>query len=70
MRAKWCASDPLCLADVHSFSEKATGAACHSCLLVSETSCEEFNRLLDRQTLIGSPDDTSLGYFYGSTLVS
>lgn len=67
---RWCASDPLCIADRHSFSETATGAACHSCLLVSETSCEEFNRLLDRQTLIGSPDDSSLGYFHGSTLLS
>ena len=67
---RWCASDPLCIADVHSFSEKATGAACHSCLLVSETSCEEFNRLLDRQTLVGSPDDPSRGYFHESTLIA
>jgi len=66
---RWCASDPLCIADRHSFSEGATGAACHSCLLVSETSCEEFNRLLDRQALVGAPDDASVGYFYGSTLV-
>ncbi|MBP8301466.1 MAG: DUF1998 domain-containing protein, partial [Planctomycetes bacterium] len=28
---RWCASDPLCIADRHSFSETATGAACHSC---------------------------------------
>lgn len=67
---RWCASDPLCIADRHSFSENATGAACHSCLLVSETSCEEFNRLLDRQALIGAPGDQSVGYFHGSTLLS
>ena len=66
---RWCASDPLCLAERHSFSERATGAACHSCLLVSETSCEEFNRLLDRQALIGAPDDPTVGYFHGSTLI-
>jgi len=67
---RWCASDPLCIADRHSFSETATGAACHSCLLVSETSCEEFNRLLDRQALVGAPGDASVGYFDGSTLIS
>lgn len=67
---RWCASDPLCIADRHSFSDSAIGAACHSCLFVSETSCEEFNRLLDRQALIGAPTDPSVGYFHGSTLVS
>lgn len=67
---RWCASDPLCITDRHSFSEAATGSACHSCLLVSETSCEEFNRLLDRQALVGGPGDSSVGYFHGSTLVS
>jgi hypothetical protein len=67
---RWCSSDPLCIADRHSFSETAIGAACHSCLLVSETSCEEFNRLLDRQALIGAPTDPSVGYFHGSTLLS
>ena len=67
---RWCSSDPLCIADRHSFSETATGAACHSCLLVSETSCEEFNRLLDRQALIGAPTDPSVSYFYRSTLLS
>jgi hypothetical protein len=66
---KWCASDPLCVYGAHGFSERATGAACHACLLVAETSCEEFNRLLDRQTLVGPPDDPSLGFFYGSTLL-
>ena len=66
---RWCASDPLCITDRHSFSESATGAACHSCLLASETSCEEFNRLLDRQALVGTPGDATVGYFHGSTLL-
>lgn len=67
---RWCASDPLCITDRHSFSEAATGAACHSCLLASETSCEEFNRLLDRQALVGATDDPTVGYFHGSTLLA
>lgn len=65
----WCASDPLCITGVHSQSEKASGAACHSCLLVSETSCEQFNRLLDRQTLVGAPDSPGFGFFAGSSLL-
>lgn len=66
---RWCSSDPLCISDAHSFTENANGSACHSCLLVSETSCEEFNRLLDRQTIVGSLDNPSLAYFFGSELL-
>ena len=39
--------------------------ACHACLLLSETCCEEYNRLLDRATLIGTLDDSSVGFFRG-----
>ncbi len=67
---RWCSSDPLCAMGAHAFSEKASGAACHSCLLVSETSCEEFNRMLDRAALVGMPHDSSLSYFHGSILLS
>lgn len=66
---RWCSSDPLCVMGAHAFSEKASGAACHSCLLVSETSCEEFNRMLDRVALVGLPSDPSLSYFHGSALL-
>ena len=38
-------------------------AACHSCLLLPETSCEFHNRYLDRALLVGSVDDPALGYF-------
>jgi len=62
---KFCSSDPLCSGGAHSASERASGASCHSCLLVSETSCEEFNRLLDRQTLVGSLDEPNAGFFHG-----
>ncbi|WP_343899208.1 hypothetical protein, partial [Arthrobacter rhombi] len=40
-----------------------TTAACHSCALLPETSCEMFNRWLDRGLLIGDREDGSLGYF-------
>jgi hypothetical protein len=59
----WCSSDPLCIEGVHAMSEPASGASCHSCLLTSETSCEEFNAFLDRALLVGTPAEPALGYF-------
>jgi hypothetical protein len=59
----WCSSDPLCIEGIHSLSAPANGAACHACLLASETSCEEFNSFLDRGMLVGTPTDPELGYF-------
>lgn len=48
-----CASDPLCAEHEPSSDGRALhGAACHACLLVSETSCERGNRYLDRAALI------------------
>lgn len=59
----WCSSDPLCINGIISTSESYNGAACHSCVLVPETSCERFNRFLDRATLVGNPQDDIKGYF-------
>ena len=38
-------------------------ASCHSCLLAPETSCEDFNRYLDRAMLVGTPEDRSIGFY-------
>jgi hypothetical protein len=62
---EWCSSDPLCIDGAMAFSESQSKAACHSCMLGSETSCEEFNRLLDRASLVGTPRDRAAGYFSG-----
>jgi hypothetical protein len=59
----WCSSDPLCIEGVHALSDPANGAACHACLLVSETSCEQFNSFLDRALLVGTPSQPEIGYF-------
>lgn len=59
----WCSSDPLCIEGVHSMSDPVNGAACHACLLASETSCEDFNSFLDRAFLVGTPTAPELGYF-------
>ena len=61
----WCSSDPLCMNGITSTSETFNLAACHSCMLVPETSCEMFNRFLDRMFLVGSDMDGVTGYFEG-----
>lgn len=68
--ARWCSSDPLCMSGAVSFSEGLNGAACHSCSLAPETSCETFNHYLDRAFVVGTPDDPrfpadeQIGYFF------
>jgi hypothetical protein len=62
-KATWCSSDPICIETSGQGTDNANLAACHGCLLVSETSCEEGNRLLDRALLIGKPDQAEIGFF-------
>ena len=61
--ARWCSSDPICIDGSMSPREMHSGASCHSCLLVPETSCELFNKFLDRALLVGTPEDPTLGFF-------
>ncbi|MGF1727536.1 DrmB family protein [Photobacterium nomapromontoriensis] len=61
--AKWCSSDPLCIESQGQGTDALNLAACHACVLISETSCEYRNLFLDRALLIGTPDDKSLGFF-------
>lgn len=60
---EWCASDPLCIQGLVSSAEASSLACCHSCLLSPETSCQDYNRFLDRAMLVGLPDDPSVGFF-------
>jgi hypothetical protein len=64
--AQWCSADPVCMesAEQGQGPEGLNGAACHGCTLLPETSCEEFNRLLDRGFLVGSFNNPRLGFFY------
>lgn len=63
--AHWCSTDPVCM----DAGERGQGpdscnlAACHGCALLPETSCEEFNRFLDRGLVIGTFDNPTLGFF-------
>lgn len=60
---EWCSSDPLCIDGIQAGTDSLNGSACHACMLAPETSCEEFNRLLDRAALVGFPADRAAGYF-------
>ncbi len=60
-RASWCSADPVC-SEVSNDGD-ANLAACQSCVLLPETSCETFNRGLDRAMVVGTPTDPEMGYF-------
>lgn len=51
--ANWCSNDPVCSEMEAQGVMGLNKAACHSCTLISETSCEYNNLLLDRKLLIG-----------------
>jgi hypothetical protein len=61
--ASICSSDPLCIESQGQGTFSLNLAACHTCGLLPETSCEEGNLLLDRVMAIGTPNDTDIGYF-------
>lgn len=62
-RYAWCSSDPVCSETSSQGAEGLNLAACHSCALAPETSCEFRNGLLDRAMLVGLPADRAFGFF-------
>ncbi|AFL98996.1 protein of unknown function (DUF1998) [Desulfitobacterium dehalogenans ATCC 51507] len=61
--ARWCSNDPVCGESGGQGRNAMNLAACHACALLPETSCEEFNVLLDRTLLIGRITDRNVGFF-------
>jgi hypothetical protein len=61
-----CSNDPVCAqheppnAHEHRYLH---GAACHGCLLISETSCEQQNEFLDRALVVPTVDRSSVEFF-------
>lgn len=51
-----CSNDPVCIGSDRQGSSQLNLSACHGCTLVSETSCETGNRLLDRQLVLGGSE--------------
>jgi hypothetical protein len=58
--ADFCSNDPVCIESDRQGASQLNLSACHGCSLVSETSCETGNRLLDRQLVLGGSDVTGL----------
>ena len=53
LAASWCSADPLCGESGGQGMGSLNLASCHACTLVSETSCEFGNALLDRSLVVG-----------------
>jgi len=61
-----CSNDPVCAQhDPCSPHERRFlhGAACHGCLLIAETSCEQFNDHLDRALVVATVDNLGAEFF-------
>ncbi|WP_031478425.1 DUF1998 domain-containing protein [Streptomyces bicolor] len=58
--ADFCSNDPVCIESDRQGASHLNLSACHGCSLVSETSCETGNRLLDRQLVLGGGNVTGL----------
>ena len=64
--AEWCSNDPLCIESDTQGINNSNLAACHSCSLLPETSCEYFNSGLDRALITGYSDEKKIfneGFF-------
>jgi len=64
--AELCSNDPVCSQhDPRNENEKRYlhGAACHGCLLIAETSCEQHNDFLDRTLVVPTLDNTGVQFF-------
>lgn len=66
--AELCSNDPVCSGHSPTNPHERRflhGAACHGCLLISETSCEQFNEFLDRTLVVSTLDATGVEFFPG-----
>lgn len=64
--AQLCSNDPVCAQHDPASSHEHRflhGAACHGCLLISETSCEQHNDFLDRTLLAPTLSATGAEFF-------
>ncbi len=55
--AEWCSGDPLCITSNEKIIDDNNISACHSCLLAPETSCQYYNKFLDRAMVVGYNDE-------------
>lgn len=57
-----CTNDPECMSNLPA-GKNSNGAACHSCCMISETACENGNRMLDRGLVVPVPGREECSYF-------
>jgi len=62
-----CSNDPVCASHAPAAQGHSPllGAACHGCLLISETSCEMRNDFLDRALVVPTVDAKGCEFFQG-----
>ena len=61
-----CSNDPVCAQHAPEHQHECRflhGAACHGCLLIAETSCEQHNDFLDRALVISTVDGNGAEFF-------
>jgi hypothetical protein len=63
--AALCSNDPICATHEPTGEDRQAllGSACHGCLLISETSCEQRNDYLDRSLLVPTLADLGAEFF-------
>jgi hypothetical protein len=63
--AQLCSNDPICSHHHPSDHDPAPllGAACHGCMLIPETSCEQRNDFLDRSLLVSTVEKSGVEFF-------
>ena len=57
-----CTTDPEC-SNAQMDENSLNGSACHSCCMISETACENGNRLLDRSLIVPLDEKAEHSYF-------
>ena len=61
-----CSNDPVCAQHLPESTHEHRflhGAACHGCLLIAETSCEQQNDFLDRALVVPTVDNLGVEFF-------
>ncbi|MHB8898343.1 MAG: DrmB family protein, partial [Thermoguttaceae bacterium] len=61
-----CSNDPVCAQHEPQNTQERRfllGSACHGCLLIAETSCEQHNDFLDRALVVPTVDNLGVEFF-------
>lgn len=64
--AELCSNDPVCAHHIPNNTHEHRflhGAACHGCLLIAETSCEQYNDFLDRSLVVQTVESQGAEFF-------